>query len=168
MKNRTVQIVCVAVLLLVIVICILKIVIPDRAAVQASPSPSPDPTPALVIDPNIGHSPTPPPVEPGVAIPGRGGITLPAHQAEADVALYNPEDNADWYYLTYHLRLKETGEVLFSTGLIPPGMYCTKVTLSHPLEPGVYSGTMFVQPYYMREPPTPTNNAEYDLQVLVK
>ena len=125
------------------------------------------PNPKLVIDPNAGPSPTPSPTVPGIAIPGWAGLSMPAGVTEADVPLYNPDANADWYYLTFELQLKETGEVLFSTGLIPPDLYCNKVTLSRPLEIGTYECTMIVQPYFIREVPTPTNNAVFDIQLSV-
>lgn len=128
---------------------------------------SPTAKPKLVIDSNAGPSPTPAPTAPGIAIPGWAGLSLPAGATETDVPLYNPEANADWYYLTFELRLKETDEVIFSTGLIPPGLYCNKVTLSRPLEKGTYECTMVVQPYFIREVPTPTNNAVFDIQVSV-
>lgn len=123
--------------------------------------------PKLVIDSNAGPSPTPSPTAPGIAIPGWAGLSLPAGVSEADVPLYNPEANADWYYLTFELRLKETDEDIFSTGLIPPGMYCNKVTLSRPLQAGTYECTMVVQPYFIREVPTPTNNAVFDIKLSV-
>ena len=127
----------------------------------------PQATVPLIIDPNIGYTPTPAPAEPGIAIPGWGSITLPANSMEAEVDLFNPEDNQGWYYLTFQLRLKETDEIIFQTGLIPPGMYCTKVTLSREWEAGTYEGIMHVQPYYMREPPVPTNNANFDIQIII-
>ena len=125
------------------------------------------PNPKLFIDPNAGPSPTPAPTAPGIAIPGWAGLSLPAGVTEAEVPLFNPEDNANWYYLTFELRLKDTDEVIFSTGLIPPGLYCNKVTLSRPLEMGTYDCTMVVQPYFIREVPTPTNNAVFDIQLSV-
>ncbi|MBE5809301.1 MAG: hypothetical protein E7318_00020 [Clostridiales bacterium] len=127
----------------------------------------PTPNPKLIIDPNAGPSPTPSPTAPGIAIPGWAGLSLPAGVTEAEVPLYNPDANQDWYYLTFELQLKETGEVIFSTGLIPPGLYCNKVTLSRPLEIGTYECTMVVQPYFIREVPTPTNNAVFDIKVSV-
>ena len=128
---------------------------------------TPTEKPKLVIDPNAGPSPTPAPTAPGIAIPGWAGLSLPAGITEADVPLYNPDANTDWYYLTFELRLKETDEVIFSTGLIPPGLYCNKVTLSRPLEKGTYECTMVVQPYFIREVPTPTNNAVFDILLSV-
>ena len=166
--NRNKASVIAAVVLLLAAGCAVWLYGPKRTAErEAEQTPSPAPTISLVIDPNIGNSPTPPPVEPGVAIPGWGGIKLPSGTTEADVSLYNPKENEGWYYLTFQLKLKETGETLFQTGLIPPGMYCTKVNLLREIEPGVYKGTMHVQPYYMREPPSPTNNADFDITILV-
>lgn len=139
-----------------------------KEAVQSNPAPIPQTTVSLVIDPNISSTPTPAPPEPGVAIPGWGSIYLPANSLEADADLFNPEANADWYYLTFQLRLKETNDVIFQTGLIPPGKYCTKVTLTHTLAPGNYNGIMHVQPYYIKDPPTPTNNANFEIQIIVQ
>ena len=133
------------------------------AAIRSTATPKPQ----LVIDPNAGPSPTPAPTAPGIAIPGWAGLSLPAGVTEAPVSLFNPEANADWYYLTFELRLKENDELLFTTGLIPPGMYCNKVSLSRPLEPGSYECIMFVQPYFIREVPVPTNNAVFDIQLSV-
>ena len=95
-------------------------------------------------------------------------MLLPFGVTEVDTALNNPEENEGLYYLTYQLSIKETGEVLFSTGLIPPGLYCTQITLSRPLEKGEYECVVLVQPYRMTDPPTPTNNATFDVRVVVQ
>lgn len=133
---------------------------------ESTPTP-PKPGPKLVIDPNIGATPTPAPTDPPIAIPGWGGIRLKANSDTSEVALYNPADNEGWYYLTYSLTLADTGEELFTTGLIPPDMYCTMVTLQRQLAPGSYRGHMFVQPYRINDDLTPTNNAEYEIEILV-
>ena len=138
---------------------------------------APTATAELEIDPNAGAliTPTPAPTEPGVAIPGWGSITLPAGVTEASTTLKNPEANADWYYLTFEMRLptvdEETGvesyEVLFTTGLIPPGQYCNKVTLTRALEPGEYNVILHVQPYRISDK-TPTNNADMETVLVVE
>lgn len=132
----------------------------------------------LSVDPNAGEliTPSPAPTEPGVAIDGWSRITVPANSLEAAVSLHNPEDNAGWYYLTYELRLKrpenapedEPEEVIFTTGLIPPGLYCNKVTLTRKLEKGVYPAILHVQPYRMNEEMSPTNNADLELLLVVE
>ena len=136
---------------------------------SAAATAEPTVTVKLEIDPNAGAliTPTPAPTEPGIAIPGWGSITLPAGVTEAQVALSNPETNADWYYLTFELRLKDTDEVLFTTGLIPPGEYCNQVTLTRALEPGEYDAVMRVQPYRMADQ-SPTNNADMATLLIVE
>lgn len=151
----------------------------NRGAPEATLSPTvePSPTVELQIDPNAGElvTPTPAPTEPGVAIPGWGSITLPAGVTEAATTLKNPEANEGWCYLTFELRLptvdEETGEesyeVLFTTGLIPPGQYCNQVTLTRALEPGEYNVILHVQPYRMSDK-TPTNNADTETLLIVE
>ena len=151
---------------------------PTEASTAApTEKPAPTETPMLQIDPNAGAliTPTPAPVQPGIAIPGWGSITLPAGVTEASTALQNPEANEDWYYLTFEMRLPTTDEatgeegyeVLFTTGLIPPGQYCNKVTLNRPLEPGEYKAVVHVQPYTI-ENMTPTNNADMETVLIVE
>ena len=151
----------------------------NRGAPEATLSPTvePSPTVELQIDPNAGElvTPTPAPTEPGVAIPGWGSITLPAGVTVAATTLKNPEANEGWYYLTFEMRLptvdEETGEesyeVLFTTGLIPPGQYCNQVTLTRALEPGEYNVILHVQPYRMSDK-TPTNNADTETLLIVE
>ena len=145
---------------------ILSAPLPSTAPASTT-TPSPASNPKLVIDPNIGSTPTPAPTAPGIAIPGWVAIHLPSNATAAEVALYNPPENAGWYYLTFELQLQETGEVIFSTGLVPPGYYCTKVDLTRRLEAGEYAAVMFVQPYRMNEDQTPTNNAQANVTLIV-
>lgn len=164
------------VVLAVVAVLIWKYAQPEAAPVPA-PTASPTPTAELEIDPNAGErvTPTPAPTEPGVAIPGWGSITLPAGVTEAATTLKNPAANEGWYYLTFEMRLptvdEETGEesyeVLFTTGLIPPGQYCNQVTLTRALEPGEYNVILHVQPYRMSDK-TPTNNADTQTLLIVE
>lgn len=139
------------------------------AAEQATSAPTA--TVALQIDPNAGKrvTPTPAPAtqEPGVAIPGWGSMTIPAGVTEVGATLFNPDANEGWYYLTFELRLKDTGEVIFTTGLIPPGQYCNQVTLSRALDAGEYAAVIHVQPYRISDL-SPTNNADMETVLIVK
>ncbi len=166
-------------LLAVAVLAVGAVLIWKSTQPEAAPTvtAAPTATAELEIDPNAGAliTPTPAPTEPGVAIPGWGSITLPAGVTEASTTLKNPEANADWYYLTFEMRLptvdEETGaesyEVLFTTGLIPPGQYCNKVTLTRALEPGEYNVILHVQPYRISDK-TPTNNADMETVLVVE
>ena len=166
-------------LLAVVVLAVVAALVWKYAQPEAIPAATatPAPTAELEIDPNAGEllTPTPAPTEPGVAIPGWGSITLPAGVTEAATSLKNPDANADWYYLTFEMRLpivdEETGEesyeVLFTTGLIPPGQYCNQVTLTRALEAGEYNVILHVQPYRMSDK-TPTNNADTETLLIVE
>ena len=110
---------------------------------------------------------------PGVAIPGWGTITIPAGETEVtSVDFYNPDENADYYNLTFELRIKDDSsegyEVLYSSQLVPPGKHLQKITLSRPLEAGTYEAVIHVQPYKMDDAQTPTNNADMETSLIVK
>lgn len=104
---------------------------------------------------------------PEISIPGRTQLQLPADVLKADVALHNPESNADYYDLSFSLIIKETGETIFTTGLIPPGYQCSRVTLNRELEKGKYDAILHIQPYLKDEAHTPVNNAELSILLIV-
>lgn len=134
------------------------------------PAATATPRPQLSIDPGAGVriTATPRPAEGGgISIPGWGSITLPAGQTDVTVDFPNPEANADKYYLSFALRLKESGEVLYTSGLVPPGLTIQHITLSRPLEEGRYKAVVHVQPYKMDEAQTPTNNADMETELIV-
>ena len=160
-----------AVLAAVLIVAATVVVTLHFAGMGNKPAPTPtEPTHAqLVVDPNAGDKieATPAPQEPGVAIPGWSRMTVPAGVIEVSTSMPNPEANAGNYYITFELRLKDTGEVLFTTGLIPPGQYCNAVTLSRALEPGEYPAIVRVQPYRMSDQ-SPTNNADMETLLIVE
>ena len=80
--------------------------------------------------------------------------------------LYNPTDNDEKYYLVFELRLKDSGETLFTTGLVVPGMYCSHATLTRALQKGQYEGVMHVQPVRMSDQSL-TNNCDISVTINV-
>lgn len=131
----------------------------------------------LTIDPDAGDnshrtSEKENTTEQGVMISGKGFITFPEGKKEISVDFYNPEENAELYYLTFELRLyndSEQGyEVLYTSGLVEPGKHIREITLSRGLEKGVYKAAVHVQPYRMNENKTPTNNADMETRLIVK
>ena len=105
---------------------------------------------------------------PGISIPGWTAIRLPAGVTEADVSFHNPEENTGYYDLSFTLKLKDTGEILFTTGLVKPGYRCSRVELNRTLVPGEYQAVLSVQPYLQDEARTPTNNAELEILLIVE
>ena len=105
---------------------------------------------------------------PGVVIPGWGAMVLPAGETEAETTLYNPEKNEGYYDLSFTLTLDETGEEVFTTGKIPPGYRCSKVTLNRALEAGEYAATLLVQPYLQSDTDAQLNRANVSLTLIVK
>ena len=76
----------------------------------------------------------------GIKIPGYPSITLPKDQREVNVALLNPEGNP--CYFTFELVLKDTGERLYKSKLVPPGKAITEITMSRALSAGEYNATI--------------------------
>ena len=124
-------------------------------------------------DPNQGDyvKPETPDVG-GVAIPGWGRLTVPVNTSKDIVVdFYNPEANADKYYLTFELRIpadNEQGyEVLYKSGLIAPGKHIQKIDFTRGLPAGTYNAILHVQPYRMSDK-SMTNNADLKLELVVK
>ena len=76
----------------------------------------------------------------GIKIPGYPSITLPKNQKTVNVALLNPEGNP--CYFTFELVLKDTGERLYKSKLVPPGKAITEITMEKPLAEGEYDATI--------------------------
>jgi hypothetical protein len=73
----------------------------------------------------------------GIKIPGYPSIALPKDKETVNVALVNPEGNP--CYFTFELVLKDTGESLYKSKLVPPGKAITKITMARALEAGEYN-----------------------------
>ena len=76
----------------------------------------------------------------GIKIPGYPSITLPADTETVSVALLNPEGNP--CYFTFEIALNDTGEVLYTSKLVPPGQAIYEITLSRPLTAGEYNSVI--------------------------
>jgi len=76
----------------------------------------------------------------GIKIPGYPSITLPKDQKTVNVALLNPEGNP--CYFTFEIVLKDTGESLYKSKLVPPGKAITEITMSKALSAGQYEATI--------------------------
>ena len=76
----------------------------------------------------------------GIKIPGYPSITLPKDQKTVNVALLNPEGNP--CYFTFEIVLKDTGERIYKSKLVPPGKAINEITMSRALSAGEYDATI--------------------------
>ncbi len=80
-----------------------------------------------------------------ITIPGYGELKMEADTDVLYVALWNPEENP--CYFQFAIRLEETGEVLYESGLIPPEYAVTEVTLNRTLEQGIHDVVISITTY---------------------
>lgn len=101
----------------------------------------------------------------GIAIPGYPSIGLPAGTKDVQVALLNPEGNS--CYFTFEIVLKDTGESLYTSKLVPPGKAVTDITLARELEAGDYDATIKITTSSLTDQ-TPMNGANVETVLIVK
>ena len=73
------------------------------------------------------------------------GIEADAGSGEASATLLNPETNA--CSLSFEIILQDTGDVIYKSGLVEPGMCIDKFILSETLETGEYKAAMLIRAY---------------------
>ena len=101
----------------------------------------------------------------GIKIPGYPSITLPKDQKTVNVALLNPEGNP--CYFTFEIVLKETGESLYKSKLVPPGKAITEITMSRALPAGEYNATIQITTTSL-EDGSAMNGANVETVLIVK
>lgn len=101
----------------------------------------------------------------GIKIPGYPSITLPANQKDVTVAFLNPEGNP--CYFTFELVLKDTGETLYKSKLVPPGQAITSIILSRALDVGEYDATIKISTTSLADQ-SPMNGANVETVLIVK
>ena len=101
----------------------------------------------------------------GIKIPGYPSITLPKDQKTVNVAFLNPEGNP--CYFTFELVLKDTGETLYTSKLVPPGKAITEITMSRALSAGEYDATIKITTTSL-EDGSAMNGANVETVLIVK
>lgn len=101
----------------------------------------------------------------GIKIPGYPSISLPKDQTTVNVALVNPEGNP--CYFTFELVLKDTGESLYKSKLVPPGKAITEITMSKALSAGEYDATIKITTTSL-EDGSAMNGANVETVLIVK
>ena len=165
--------------LIVIIIILLLALVVALAAVfilmgnrGSTPTPTYPTWEGLEIDPNAGDwngqklpDKTDDAPAAGIKIPGYPSITLPKDQKTVNVALVNPEGNP--CYFTFEIVLKETGESLYKSKLVPPGKAITEITMSKALSAGQYNATIKISTTSL-EDGSAMNGANVETVLIVK
>jgi len=103
--------------------------------------------------------------DPGnIAAPGYADVTLPADTKSVQMVLINPKGNP--CYFRFILELEDSGEEIYRSGLIPPGMAVTDLTLTHPLEAGEYRLRIRIETQSLQDK-TPMNGIEMAVKLTV-
>ncbi len=105
-----------------------------------------------VVDPNaqegVGDISVPDKIETvgrGIKVIGFPKMKLKAGVLEQEFILSNPKENP--CYFKYEIVLSDTGEVIYTSDLVPPGYAISKFKLNRALEAGSYSAVVHVRPY---------------------
>lgn len=77
-----------------------------------------------------------------IMLPGISQITARAGEEHVEHVLFNPEGNP--CYFKFHLVRNDTGEELYTSGLVEPGTAVTKWEIAEELEPGDYPISLLV------------------------
>jgi len=101
----------------------------------------------------------------GIKIPGYPSIILPKDQKTVNVALLNPEGNP--CYFTFEIVLKDTGESLYKSKLVPPGKAINEITMSRALSAGEYDATIKITTTSL-EDGSAMNGANVETVLIVK
>lgn len=84
-------------------------------------------------------------LEYGIDFPVDDSITVPAGAEEIEILIANPARNS--YYFTFELILEDTGELLYSSALVMPGMHIDGFRLNRALQKGEHGAALEVQVY---------------------
>lgn len=69
------------------------------------------------------------------------------------------------FYLQFNIILRDTDEVIYSSGLVEYGNYIDKLKLNREIEKGEYDAIVFIQPYDIKL--NKTNNAKSNIRLII-
>ena len=79
----------------------------------------------------------------GIILPGIDSIVIPADTADVQILLYNPADND--FDLAFEITVDD--EIIYSSGLVEPGMCVEDITLAKGLAYGEYKAILEIRAY---------------------
>lgn len=69
------------------------------------------------------------------------------------------------FYLQFNIILRDTDEVIYSSGLVEYGNYINVIELNREIEKGEYDAIVFIQPYDIKL--NKTNNAKFNIRLII-
>lgn len=101
-----------------------------------------------------------------IAIPGYADIHVENGSDEINVALFNPNGNPCYFKFT--VMIDEGKEVIFESGLIPPGEAVTKSKLNKKMTTGTYPITIKIDTYDLDDRKTEMNGSQVKTNIVVE
>lgn len=135
-----------------------------HSAVTGEPEPTPAPAPGS-IDTNAqlgeGELSVPAKTETKgkqIKVNGIATMNLKAGQIEQNFVFSNPEENP--CYFKIEIALQDTGEVIYTSGLLPPGYSISKFNLNRALDAGTYPIVVHFNAFSFDTEQRPLNNMD--------
>ena len=100
-----------------------------------------------------------------IAIPGYSEIVLPADTRNVQLVLLNPKGNPCNFRFT--LILKDSGDVIYTSGLVPPGQAITELKLKRALDTGTYPMVIQIETFSISNN-APMNGANVETTLSVR
>lgn len=99
-----------------------------------------------------------------IKINGIAEMNLAAGQLEQNFVFYNPEENPCYFQI--EIELRDTGEVLYTSNLLPPGYHISKFSLNRALDAGEYPVVVHFNTFSFDKEQRPLNNM--DIKTIIK
>lgn len=103
--------------------------------------------------------------EDSILLPGISVINVKENETHIETSLFNPEGNG--CYFKYTVKLKDTGEALYTSGLIEPGKAVTEFDLNKKFQAGIYPVEINVETIDLSDLEIVYNGGNIDAQLNV-
>lgn len=101
-----------------------------------------------------------------ITVNGVPEMHLVAGARDQEFVFSNPENNPCFFVI--EMELASTGEILYTSNLLPPGYSITKFTLNRPLEAGTYDVILHYKPTSFDQEQRPLNNMDIKTKVIAE
>lgn len=99
-----------------------------------------------------------------ILLPGFDDLRLEADSDVLHTAFYNPKGNP--CYFQYKLIYKDTGEILYQSGLIAPGKAVTEEKLNRSFSKGIYKVSIKIDTFSLKNHEDPLNGGAIETELV--